>query len=219
MHVPTTVDWRKFQLFTQFVDLRPNTILCCMISPEGTIGIGRTSNHMPDPVFLFGGWEPVARTVMVGTLGYLAIVAMLKLSGARTLSQMNSFDFVITIAIGATFGRALTAKHVALLELLTAISLLVLLQYVAARLQLRLPRLRRLMTVQPVLLFLDGAWKGDAMNAAGVARADLEAAARESGQPSLDQVMAIVLEFNGRLGIIPREAGNMKLPSEIRTGR
>ena len=172
---------------------------------------------MSDPVFLFGGWEPLARILVVGTLGYLAIVAILKVSGARTLSQMNSFDFVITIAIGATFGRALTARHVALVELLTAITLLVLLQYVVARLQLRIPRLRRLITAQPVLLFLDGACKNDAMRETGVARADLESAARESGQPSLDGVMAVVLESNGKLGIIPRDKAQTKLLPGLQT--
>ncbi|MFI7742547.1 hypothetical protein [Kocuria rhizosphaericola] len=38
---------------------------------------------------------------------------------------MNSFDFVITVAIGATFGRVLTARSIPLLEAVTAFALLV----------------------------------------------------------------------------------------------
>lgn len=64
---------------------------------------------MNDVSFLFGGWAPVLRVLVVGTLGYLALVAMLRWSTKRTLVQMSAFDFIITVALGASFGRILTA--------------------------------------------------------------------------------------------------------------
>jgi hypothetical protein len=48
-----------------------------------------------------GSGNPVRRLgaasthLVVGSINYLAIVAILKVSGARTLSQMKSVDFVI----------------------------------------------------------------------------------------------------------------------------
>lgn len=42
-------------------------------------------------------------------------------------------------------------------------------------------------------------------------------AARESGQPSLDGVMAVVLESNGKLGIIPRDKAQTKLLPGLQT--
>ncbi|CAN5815308.1 hypothetical protein BH23GEM7_BH23GEM7_39940 [soil metagenome] len=80
-----------------------------------------------EPVtFFFGGWEPMLRIVVVGTLGYIALLLLLRLAGKRTLAQMNAFDFVVTVAIGASFGRILTARSVALAEAVAAFTLLVL---------------------------------------------------------------------------------------------
>ena len=46
---------------------------------------------------LFAGWESLLRTLVVGTLAYVALIAFLRVSGKRTLSKMNTFDFVVTV--------------------------------------------------------------------------------------------------------------------------
>lgn len=66
--------------------------------------------------FFFNGWQPIVRIVVVGTLGYVTLILLLRVSGKRTLAQLNSFDFIITVALGASFGRILTARTVALAE-------------------------------------------------------------------------------------------------------
>jgi uncharacterized membrane protein YcaP (DUF421 family) len=62
----------------------------------------------------FGGWESLLRILIHGTLGYIALVLMLRLSGKRTLSKMNAFDFVITIALGSAFATLLISDMVPL---------------------------------------------------------------------------------------------------------
>ena len=64
----------------------------------------------------FAGWQLTGRIVSVGSIGYAVLVFLLRISGERTLAQMNSFNFVITVAIGATFGRVMTTRSVALAE-------------------------------------------------------------------------------------------------------
>lgn len=69
---------------------------------------------------------------------YTVLVVLLHVSGSRTLLSMNAFDFVIvTVAIVSAFGRALTAKAVALSEVLMAFTLLVALQYSVTWVQIR----------------------------------------------------------------------------------
>lgn len=94
---------------------------------------------MTDPSFWFTGWDAIARILLIGVCGYVALLLVLKVTGARTLTQMNSFDFVVTIAIGASFGRMLTARDIPLAELLTAVGLLIILQFLMTKLQIRLP--------------------------------------------------------------------------------
>ncbi|WP_231362619.1 hypothetical protein [Thioalkalivibrio sp. ALMg9] len=64
----------------------------------------------------FGGWDGLLRTLVVGVLAYVALIVFLRLSGKRTLSKMNAFDLVVTVALGSTLATVLLAKDVALAE-------------------------------------------------------------------------------------------------------
>ena len=68
-----------------------------------------------DPLF-FSGWGVLARTVILGVTSYAALVFLLRASGKRTLSKMNMFDFVITVAFGSTLASMLVSKNVALAQ-------------------------------------------------------------------------------------------------------
>lgn len=57
---------------------------------------------MEQVTFSFGEWEPVLRIVVVGTIAYAALVFIVRATGTRTLARMNSFDFIVTVAIGAS---------------------------------------------------------------------------------------------------------------------
>lgn len=50
----------------------------------------------------FNNLAGLGRVLIVGTLAYIALVAMLRVSGNRTLSKMNAFDLVVTVAPGWT---------------------------------------------------------------------------------------------------------------------
>jgi uncharacterized membrane protein YcaP (DUF421 family) len=78
---------------------------------------------------LFDGWFGVLRTVLVGTVVYLVLIVMLRLSGKRTLSKMNAFDLVVTVALGSTLATIMPSKEVALVEGPAAFALLILLQF------------------------------------------------------------------------------------------
>lgn len=152
--------------------------------------------------YLFDGWEPVARTVVVGTLAYTALVVLLRVSGKRTLSRMNSFDFVITVAIGATFGRVLTTRSVPLVEAVTAFALLITLQYVVTSVQLRSRRFSRLITAEPTLLLYRGRVLHDALRRERLTEKELDGAVRKHGLGSLHEAEAVVLEADGRVSVI-----------------
>jgi len=77
-----------------------------------------------DPDSFFTGWQPIVRVLVIGTAAYVALVAVLRVSGKRTLSKLNAFDLVVTVAIGSTFASILTSKDLALAEGVTALALL-----------------------------------------------------------------------------------------------
>ena len=51
----------------------------------------------------FNSWNDLGRVLVLGVLGYVSLVLLLRVSGNRTLSKLNAFDFVVTIALGSTF--------------------------------------------------------------------------------------------------------------------
>lgn len=161
---------------------------------------------MSDVTFLFGGWAPIARILVVGTLAYVAMVLLLRVTGKRTLVQMNAFDFIITVALGASFGRVLTARSVALVEAVTAFALLIFLQYAVTWLQVRWPPVANVITAPPTLLYFRGRVLRDAMRRARITQAELETAVREHGAGSFDAIEAVVLESNGTFAVIKSDA-------------
>jgi uncharacterized membrane protein YcaP (DUF421 family) len=157
---------------------------------------------MSDVVFFFSGWEPLLRILVIGILTYMALVLVLRISGSRSLASMNAFDFIVTVAIGAVFGRALTAKTVALAEVLTALILLVALQFAVAWLQTRWTFFMGVLTNPPALLYHRGQFLRDAMRRERVTEAEIEAAVRKKELGSMAEVEAVVLESSGEFSVI-----------------
>ena len=57
--------------------------------------------------FIFDGWLPVARTLILGFMSYVGLVILLRASGKRALSKMNAFDLIVTVALGSTLATVL----------------------------------------------------------------------------------------------------------------
>jgi uncharacterized membrane protein YcaP (DUF421 family) len=154
--------------------------------------------------FFYRGWEPLLRIVVIGTVGYAGLLLLLRASGKRTLSQLSAFDFLITLALGATFGRVMTAQDVPVAELILAFAVLIGLQYVVSWGRVRHERLAGLVSRPPRLLYYRGEFQRQAMRNELVTEAELRSALREHGSASFSDVEAVVLEPNGRVTVIPR---------------
>lgn len=157
---------------------------------------------MSELVFFSDGWLPLARIVVVGTLMYVALVVLLRVSGSRTIASMRAFDFIVTVALGSVFGRALTAKGVSLAEAIVAFLLLIALQYAVARLQVFSTPFARAVTNPPRLLYFRGDFQREGMRAARVTEQELRSVARKKGHGSMGDVEALVLEASGDIAVI-----------------
>jgi len=159
---------------------------------------------MDNVVFFYGGSEPLVRIIVVGTLAYFSLIILLRISGQRTLAQLNSFDFVITIAIGSTLGRLITAKGVSLAESITAFFTLIFLQYLVSWLTVRSSVINNWVTASPSLLYFRGQFLRKAMQEKRVTQAQLLAVVRANRIAGLDHVEAIVMETAGTIAVIKK---------------
>jgi uncharacterized membrane protein YcaP (DUF421 family) len=150
----------------------------------------------------FDSWLGLLRVLVVGTLAYVALVVVLRVSGKRTLAKLNAFDLIVTVALGSTLATVLLSKSVALAEGLLAFLLLVGLQYLVAWLSVRSQRFSDLVKSEPTLLLHRGRFLEVAMRHQRVTRQEILSALRSSGVADLQDAAAVVLETDGSLSVI-----------------
>lgn len=157
--------------------------------------------------FLFSGWQSLFRTLVVGMLAYVTLVVFLRLSGKRTLSKMNAFDLVVTVALGSTLATVLLSKDVALADGALAFALLIGLQFAVSWSSVRARWVRRLVTGEPLMLLHRGDFLAGALRQARVTPDEVRAAVRAAGLPALGEAEAVVLETDGSFSVIRRGEG------------
>ncbi|GEO94142.1 DUF421 domain-containing protein [Kocuria turfanensis] len=150
----------------------------------------------------FDSWSEILRIVLVGAASYTALVVILRLSGKRTLAQLNVFDFIVTVALGSTLATIFLSTDVSWTEGVTALVLLAGLQLLVAWISTRWPRARGMFTSQPALLLAHGEIRYDALHRNRLTESELRQAVRMQGTGDLSQVAAVVLETNGKLSVI-----------------
>lgn len=150
----------------------------------------------------FSGWDSLLRTLIVGVLAYVMLVVFLRVSGKRTLSKMNAFDLIVTVALGSTLATVLLAKDVALAEGALAFLLLIGLQFVVTWTSVRVRWVRRLATGEPLMLLYRGEFLPRALRKARVTEDEARSAVRSAGCGSLAAVRAVILETDGSFSVV-----------------
>ena len=154
----------------------------------------------------FDGWAPILRTLVIGSLAFIALIILLRFSGKRTLSKMNAFDFIVTIAFGSTLASALTSQRVSLAQGVAALALLIFLQWVATWLAVRSTWFSRMIKAEPTLVFFQGSYLSDTMRKQRVTKEEILAAMRQNGIAEPTQVSAVIVETEGSLSVIKEGA-------------
>jgi len=150
----------------------------------------------------FDSWAGLWRVLVVGTLAYIALVAILRISGKRTLTKLNAFDLVVTVALGSTLATVLLSKSVALAEGVLAMALLVFLQFVITWLSVRSPGFQNVVKSEPTLIMHQGQFLDGAMRAQRITREEVMAALRSNGVADAAQVATVILETDGTIAVI-----------------
>ncbi len=150
-----------------------------------------------DPAFL-------VRTLVIGVFAYAALVIIVRLSGKRTLSSMNAFDFIVTVALGSTLASTIISRDVSLAEGVLALGILVGLQYIVSWSSVRSERVRKAVKSEPRLLFHAGVFLEDAMRRERITESEIRQALRSEGVGSLESVDAVVLETNGNFSVLTK---------------
>jgi uncharacterized membrane protein YcaP (DUF421 family) len=151
---------------------------------------------------IFESWQGIGRVIVIGGLAYISLVILLRISGKRTLTKMNAFDLVVTVALGSTLATIVLSKDVALVEGVTAFILLISLQFAVTWLSVRSAAVRRLVKSDPTLLFYRGQMLPGALRSQRVTEEEVRAAIRAGSQSELADVEAVILETDGSFSVL-----------------
>src|SRR5690606_20304711 len=99
----------------------------------------------------FDNWQSLGRTFFITILAYLSMIILLRVSGKRTLSKMNAFDFIVTVALGSSLATVALNKNVPLADGALAFFLLIFLQFLITWLSMRKKIEKRMVTSEPTL--------------------------------------------------------------------
>ncbi len=77
----------------------------------------------------FDGWYVVLQVFITALFAYSIQIIFLRVSGKRTLSKWNAFDFIVTIALGSILASVIMSKDVVIFEGILAWALLIIFQF------------------------------------------------------------------------------------------
>ena len=146
-------------------------------------------------------WEYLLRAVVV----YVVLLAMIRLSGKRTMGQFTPFDVLLIVLLGNAVQNALLGKDTSLLGGLLLAAVLITLNWTTGWLTARNRRLERLIEGVPVILARDGRLLHDVLRKELVSLNDFEEALRQNGEIGLADVKIAILETDGRISVVPKE--------------
>lgn len=162
----------------------------------------------------FDSWHDVIRIFVAGISVYIFLIFWLRITGKRTLSKWNSFDSIVTFALGSTLASVILSKDVSIAEGILGLFLLVSLQFVITWLTIRFDFVKHLVKAEPTLLFNKGEFLHEAMRRQRVPEAEIRAAIRKSGFSAIETVDAVVLETDGSFSVIKNSNGESRTALE-----
>ena len=157
--------------------------------------------------YFYTNSESLLRTLVIGVLAYAVLILFLRISGKRTLSKLNAFDFVVTVALGSTLATMIVNKSVALADGALAFAVLIGLQFLVTWSSVRVQWVRRFATGEPQLLAYRGEILPAALKSARVTPDELRAAVRANGLADLSELEAVVLETDGSISVVESGGG------------
>jgi uncharacterized membrane protein YcaP (DUF421 family) len=137
---------------------------------------------------------------------YIFLVLGLSLLGHRETSQLGLVEIVIIMVLGSAVETAMVAGDTSLQAGLISAAILMLCNLVMTRLFERSKWLRLVIIGHPITLVDNGRILARRARAAGLSDDDILEAIRERGYKSLDDVRYAILEMDGNISVIARDA-------------
>jgi uncharacterized membrane protein YcaP (DUF421 family) len=156
----------------------------------------------------FDGWQSLFNAAVGALLLYPALVILIRVAGKRSVSKMNNFDWIVTVAVGSLIASGIVFDSVTVIDTVLGIGILLGMQWALTRWMSRSESTTRAVVSTPTLMLHKGRMLDGAMQRERISVEEIHSALRAAGLSDPSQAYAVVLESNAALTVIPTEKGN-----------
>ena len=146
-------------------------------------------------------WELIIRSVAV----YVFLLFLLRLTGKRQIGQLAPFDLVLLLVLSNSLQNSMNGGDNSLIGGLISAITLISLNHAVGMLTYKSKFLEGVIEGRPQVLIHDGKLFADVLEREQLTRHELNAALREAGCASVEDVHFAVLETNGKISIKPMD--------------
>ena len=142
------------------------------------------------------------RTVII----YIILTAIMRIMGKRQLGELDVSELVITIILSEIATNPITNPERSLLEAIIPIITLASLEILTSALILKAPIFKAILSSKPAVLVSRGTIDFKMMKKVRISLEELVSQVRQNGIYDLNEVDYAILEENGKMSVIPKNA-------------
>ena len=146
--------------------------------------------------------ELIIRAVVI----YFALFALLRFVGKKHVGELAPFDLIVLLILSETVSNALSGEDKSLIGGLISAATLIALVMAVSFVSWRSKKVERFLEGVPKILVRHGTRREEVMAQQQVTISELLEALRRNGCTNIADVRAAVLENDGKISIIMREA-------------
>jgi uncharacterized membrane protein YcaP (DUF421 family) len=147
---------------------------------------------------------PVWELIVRGSIVYVFLLVLLRLTGKRQIGQLAPFDLVLLLVLSNAVQNSMNGGDNSLVGGLISAATLVALNYGIGYATFRSKKLEALIEGRPQVIIHNGKVFEDVMRSVKLTHHELSAALRRSGCTCAEDVQIAVLENNGSISIVQR---------------
>ena len=149
--------------------------------------------------------DDIFRILSSAILVYVLIIIYIRILGKRSTSELNNFDWIVTVSLGSIVASTVILEDISVVEGGLSVFILMALQYLVTKAMVGSDRFREVVKSTPQLLLFEGEFIDENMKKERILEPEVYAAIRQKGLKSIKEIYAVVLETNSKISIIPNE--------------
>lgn len=156
----------------------------------------------------------ILKIIITSTVSLLILFLLTKLMGSKQVSQLNMFDYIVGISIGSIAAEMATELDAPI----NAMTAMIVYGVIAAAVSLiaeRSLKARKILSGKPLVLLDNGKLYRKNFKKTRMDINDFLMQCRSQGYFDISQIQTAVMEFNGRMSILPISANRPLTPQDM----